>query len=131
MNTATVTIGVEFDTTALHQIANLIDEIQAKNRADDDDVNVVDEPLAEWEKELLAQPRRAPFVVTDMDQFRVGQLVALRRPGVEIIGLLTVGGIDGVYLSGVAGRQEWTGPDTFEVERGHWVVLRNAPEDYA
>ena len=89
------------------------------------------EPMAEWERELLAQTVM-PRVVTDREEFRAGQLIALINPP-AMARVTKVEGrhveIEGQYLAGprTQFRAPVGPPLNGEIDRGQWVILGYAP----
>ena len=86
------------------------------------------EPLAEWEKDLLAQPI-TPRVATWHGDFRVGQLVALRSEHCEAVAeVVTVKPhieLRGRYLEGDSMMDAaMSGPAADEIDDGAWLILR-------
>jgi hypothetical protein len=122
---AQITINVEVDNLR-KVIADAIEENMALPVCEREHV----EPMAQWERDLL-DAVAVPRVVKDREEFRVGQLVALKRPAAlarvaEISGPRVL--LDGLYFSGEEGTTRISSPYDYEIAGGLWLILANAQQ---
>lgn len=121
----TVNVMAELDPAALaHSIADAVEEYMALPVCDREHL---DEPLAEWERELL-HLFTVPRVVKDRSEFRVGQTIALVMGSVNAIALVTaVDGerieVDGQYRNTRDPQVPLSPPYNNEIRKGYWMIL--------